>query len=152
MTLKILKICQIVKRNHVLHQKYQQPDLQKDLFHLIESQEKFQRFLSTSIGVLNKAPKQKRRDELTYMGVSSHMSFVFWILSLLRTGSNWNKEANRNHIHFFRLQTQLRQFNRRLACLQKIHHETYLFLTKHILLHETQIFIFYIEHKKLNLW
>ena len=61
----------------MLHQKYQQPDLEKDLFHLIESQEKFQRFLSTSIGVLNKAPKQKRRDELTYMGVSSHMSFVF---------------------------------------------------------------------------
>ena len=141
MTLKILKICQIVKRNHVLHQKYQQPNLQKDLFQLIESQEKFQRFLSTSIG-----------DELTYMVVSSHMSFVFWILCLLRTGSNWNKEANRNHIHFFRLQTQLRQFNRRLACLQKIHHETHLFLTKHTLLHETQIFIFYIEHKKLSLW
>ena len=141
MTLKILKICQIVKRNHVLHQKYQQPNLQKDLFQIIESQEKFQRFLSTSIG-----------DELTYMVVSSHMSFVFWILCLLRTGSNWNKEANRNHIHFFRLQTQLRQFNRRLACLQKIHHETHLFLTKHTLLHETQIFIFYIEHKKLSLW
>ena len=61
----------------MLHQKYQQPDLQKDLFQLIESQEKFQRFLSTSIGVLNKAPEQKRRDELTYMVVSSHMSFVF---------------------------------------------------------------------------
>lgn len=38
-TLKTLKMRQIVKKNHVLHQQYQQPDLRKDLFQLKESQE-----------------------------------------------------------------------------------------------------------------
>ena len=40
---RTLKIRQMVKVNHVLPRRYQQPDLQKDLFQIKESLGKFQR-------------------------------------------------------------------------------------------------------------